>query len=101
MALNPIQLTPKQKSFLRAQAHKLGPVVMTGSSGLTEAVLNEIELSVAHHELIKIKLGGADKVLRQQMADEICARTGAAAVQIIGRILVIYRSSKEQRIKLP
>ena len=36
-------LTPKQKRFLRTQAHNLNPIVMTGSAGLTAAVLNEID----------------------------------------------------------
>jgi len=94
-------LNPKQKSFLRSQAHALNPVVMTGSSGLTEAVIKEIEQAVAHHELIKIKLSGADKALRQTMTDEICAKTGAIAIQNIGRMLVIYRPAREPRIKLP
>jgi len=94
-------LTTKQKSFLRSRAHSLNPVVMTGTAGLSEAVLNEIELAISHHELIKIKLGGADKELRQKMSAEICARTGASAVQNIGRILVIYRPAREPQIKLP
>ena len=94
-------MTPKQKSFLRSQSHALNPVVRTGNAGLTEAVLNEIELALSHHELIKIKLGGADKALREEMTAEICAKTGATAVQNIGRVLVIYRPAKEPRIKLP
>ena len=94
-------LTPKQKSFLRSQAHNLNPVVMLGAAGLSTAVMREIEQAVAHHELIKIKLGGADKELRQQLSADICAHTGASAVQCIGRILVIYRPAKQPRLKLP
>ena len=96
-----MNLTPKQKSFLRSQAHALNPVVMTGSNGLTEAVLTEIEQAVAHHELIKIKLGGVDKAMRQSMTDTICGTTGAVAVQNIGQMLVIYRAAKKPRITLP
>jgi RNA-binding protein len=101
MALKSNTLTPKQKSFLRSLAHNLSPVVMTGAAGLSEAVVKEIELALAHHELIKVKLGGADKDLRQQMSTEICTQTGASAVQIIGRILVIYRPAKQPGLKLP
>jgi len=74
---------------------------MIGTAGLSKAVVNEIEQAVAHHELIKIKLGGADKELRRQLSDEICARTGASAVQTIGRILVIYRPAVQPRLALP
>lgn len=94
-------LTPKQKRYLRALAHNLNPVVMTGSAGLTAAVLNEIEQSVAHHELIKIKLSGTDRAGRQQMSETICETLGAILVQSIGQMLVIYRPAKKPLITLP
>jgi len=72
-----MELTPKQKSFLRSRAHDLNPVVMTGSNGLTEAVLKEIEQAIAHHELIKIKLGGVDKETRKTMTQTICEKLGS------------------------
>jgi len=86
---------------LRALAHDLNPVVMTGSAGLTDAVLNEIEQAVAHHELIKIKLSGSDRAGRQEMGTTICATLGAMGVQTIGQMLVIYRPAKKPRITLP
>ena len=94
-------LTPKQKRFLRTQAHNLNPIVMTGSAGLTAAVLNEIDQSVAHHELIKIKLGGTDRAGRQRMSTTICESLGAVAVQSIGQMLVIYRPAEKPQIVLP
>ena len=94
-------LTSKQKRYLRALAHNLNPVVMTGSAGLTTAVLNEIEQSVAHHELIKIKLGGTDRAGRQRMSTTICEALGAVTVQSIGQMLVIYRPAEKPLIALP
>ncbi|TFT47959.1 YhbY family RNA-binding protein, partial [Proteus mirabilis] len=38
-----------------------GPVVMIGNNGLTEGVLAEIEIALAHHELIKVKIAGEDR----------------------------------------
>ena len=40
---NPTLLTGKQRSFLRALAHPLTPVVQIGHSGLTSAVLTAID----------------------------------------------------------
>lgn len=96
-----MNLTPKQTRYLRARAHHLNPVVMTGSAGLSDAVLNEIEQAVAHHELIKIKLGGADRTQRQQMSATICEHLNAVAVQMIGQMLVIYRPAEKPQIALP
>ncbi len=96
-----MELTPKQKSFLRSRAHDLNPVVMTGSNGLTEAVLKEIEQAIAHHELIKIKLGGVDKETRKTMTQTICEKLGATAIQNIGQMAVIYRPAKNLRSHCP
>jgi len=54
-------LTGKQKNYLRGIAHNLNPVVMIGGKGLTDAVMNEIELALNQHELIKIKLPSNEK----------------------------------------
>jgi RNA-binding protein len=40
-----------------------------------------------------VKLAGEDRETRLAMLSEICAATGAEAVQSIGRMLVLYRES--------
>ena len=82
-------LTTKQKQFLKGLAHHLSPVVMLGGNGLTEGVLAEIENALDHHELIKVKIAGAER------------ETKAVNVQTIGHILVLYRQSEEKKITLP
>ena len=95
-----LDLTPGQRSRLRALAHGLKPVVSTGQGGLSEAVLREIDLSLARHELIKIRLGAANREVRQRMTEAICRETGSAWVQNIGRVAVIYRPADKPRIDL-
>ncbi|GGB00155.1 ribosome assembly RNA-binding protein YhbY [Agarivorans gilvus] len=96
-----MQLTNKQKQHLKALAHNLKPVVMLGSNGLTEGILAEIELALAHHELIKVKIATDDREMKQLIADTIVSKVNAVKVQVIGHILVIYRPSEEQKIELP
>lgn len=96
-----IKLTTKQKQFLKGLAHALNPVVMLGNNGLTEGVLAEIDYSLNHHELIKVKIAGADRETKQLIIDAIVRETGATEVQIIGHILVLYRQSEEKKISLP
>ena len=78
------------KKKLRAQAHGLKPVIMIGQAGLTAAVLAEIELALDSHELIKVRIR-AEKEDRKQISEKICSDTGAALIQTIGQIAVIYR----------
>lgn len=95
-----MELTSKQRNRLRALAHGRQPVVITGQRGLTPAVLNEIDQALAHHELIKIRLGSTDRDERERMTREICEQTASAWVQNIGRIAVIYRPAEKPAIRL-
>ncbi|OOF84193.1 RNA-binding protein [Rodentibacter ratti] len=94
-------LSTKQKQFLKGLAHHLNPVVMLGGNGLTEGVLAEIENALDHHELIKVKIAGADRETKQLIIDAIVRETQASNVQTIGHILVLYKPSKEKKIQLP
>ena len=82
------------RKFLRAKAHSLKPVVITGQHGITPAVLNEINLALDHHELIKVRVNAGQREERQAMIAQICAETTAELIQAIGHIITIYRKAK-------
>ena len=86
-----IPLSSKRRSELRAQAHKLSPVVIIGDKGLTDEVMAEIERSLKAHELIKVRAATAERGARDVWLEAICARLNAQPVQRIGKVLVIYR----------
>ena len=90
-----MELNRKQVSEQRAKAHHLKPVVLIGQHGLTDAVLNEIDVALTAHELIKIKIAGDDRDERQAFATSICESCDAQLIQVIGKTLVIYRQKPE------
>jgi RNA-binding protein len=94
-------LTPAQRQYLKGLAHTRQPVVMIGNQGLTAAVLKEIDLALSAHELIKVKAASNEPDTRSAWLNEICAATGAASVQQIGKVLVIYRAAAKPVIVLP
>jgi putative YhbY family RNA-binding protein len=94
-------LTPSQRRELRARAHHLRPVVIIGDSGLTPEVSREIDANLKSHELIKVRVMGDDREARAALASEICEATGAATVQHIGKILVIYLPGPPEEKKSP
>ena len=97
-----MSLSKNQLKFLRSKCHDLKPVVMLGQKGLTDAVLNELDIALDHHELVKIKLSVDDRDARKQLTEEICNRCRAQEVQSIGKTLSIYRvNTKEPVIQLP
>jgi RNA-binding protein len=81
-----------QHKKLKTQAHLLKPVVTIGQSGLTESVLQETEITLNTHELIKIKIR-AEKEVRKQITEQIIKATQAELIQSIGQIIVIYRKN--------
>ena len=93
-------LTQQNIRQLRGLAHKLKPVIILGKAGFSESVLNELELALTHHELVKIKLNEADKTNRNKLIDQITQKTKADMVQAIGHVLVIYRPSDNKVIEL-
>jgi RNA-binding protein len=90
-------MTPEKRRQLRARAHSLAPVVMVGNSGLSHAVFQEIDRALKSHELIKIRIAGADRSGRERILEEICAGAAAEPVQHIGRMLVVYRENPLHR----
>ncbi|NLW95277.1 ribosome assembly RNA-binding protein YhbY [Luteimonas wenzhouensis] len=97
-----IALTAAQTRFLRGQAHDLKAMLQVGGKGVTDALLAEVDGALEHHELVKVKVAAGDRADRDRLVDEIASRCGAALVQRIGHVAVLYRPSKDKRqIVLP
>lgn len=92
-----MDLKPQQIRELKRLAHHLKPVVIVGQQGLGEGVLNEIDSALEIHELIKVKLAGADKQDRDQLSRVIVERLKPALVQIIGRVAIFYRPNPKKK----
>jgi putative YhbY family RNA-binding protein len=90
-----LKLTPAERSALRSEAHALNPVVIIGESGLTPGVMKEIDSSLNAHGLIKVRVFGDDREERIGIYETICEELGAAPIQHIGKLLVLYRPKKE------
>jgi putative YhbY family RNA-binding protein len=90
-------LSPKKRSELRAQAHKLTPVVIIGDKGLTDEVLAEVDRSLAAHELIKVRAATDVREARDAWLEAICDRLAAHPVQQIGKVFVVYRENPQEK----
>jgi RNA-binding protein len=91
-----ITLTSQERSQLKARAHHLKPVVRVGQAGVSDAFIAEVDRALADHELIKVQLGFDDRDERAAAAEQICARTGSAAVQRVGKVVVLWRPRPEE-----
>lgn len=96
-----MNLTTKQKQYLKGLAHDLKPVVMLGQYGLTEGVLAEIDAALGHHELIKVKVSAADRDTKKLIVEAIVRESKGVQVQVMGNVLTLFRPSEEKKISLP
>jgi len=83
------------KQALKAKAHHLKPVILMGAKGLTPALVEETNLALDIHELIKIKVYGEEKADRKAIADDLCQQLRAELVQLIGNTAVVYRKKPD------
>lgn len=91
-----ITLSSRERTQLKARAHHLKPIVQMGQAGLSDAFVAEVDRALAHHELVKVRIGGNDREARDAAADELCTRTGAASVQRLGNVVVLWRPKPEE-----
>lgn len=93
-----MSLNNKQIRFLRAQAHSMKPVVLIGSAGLTDNVINEINQALDDHELIKVRVNAEDRDKKSEMIDSIIRQTECIHIQTIGHIGIFYRQNKKNPV---
>ena len=97
-----MELDSRQRQHLKGLAHHLKPIVHVGKDGLSNSLLQQIDAALLQHELIKVKLGESSPLDRKAAAAELPAKTGAAFVQNIGRVFVLFRAHPDEpRIELP
>ncbi|MBN2644639.1 MAG: ribosome assembly RNA-binding protein YhbY [Desulfuromonadaceae bacterium] len=94
-------LTGKQVRYLRGLGHHLQPVVMVGKEEINDALLESLEEALTHHELIKVRIQEGCLLDRHQVAEQLSQAAGCAVAQVLGRTLLLYRPSEQQRIELP
>lgn len=86
-----IKLTPAERKEKRGEAHHLDPVVLIGAEGLTAAVLKEADAALKAHGLIKVRMFSDSRDDREAALGQLAEQLGAAPVQHIGKLLVLWR----------
>lgn len=95
-------LTQGQKRHLRGLAHSRHVLVRVGINGATPAVAEELDRTLAHHELVKIKVESDDREVRRDFITLLAEQCSAEIVQTIGKTAVLFRrNDSEPKIKLP
>lgn len=101
----PMTLSESQKKYLRGLGHQLKPLIIVGNAGLSESVLAEFDSTLAHHELIKVKVRNDDRSSRDEMIKKLCTDHFAELIQCVGNVALIYRANHDKkahkRLRIP
>ncbi len=94
-------MTSKQRSYLKSLANSLEPIFQIGKSSLTP----EFTAAVAAfntRELVKVAVLKNCMDDPKEIAEMLAGRTRSQVVQVIGRKIILYKESKEnKKIILP
>lgn len=96
-----MSLTKTQIRHLRGLGHTLKPVIIVGGGGLSKGLIDELNQSLEHHELMKVRVNAEDREEREILIERICSAANCELVQRIGHIALVYRPAEEPVLKLP
>ena len=89
-----------QRRYLRKLAHGRRPVVFVGDAGVSEAVIRALGDALSDHELVKVKLAGAEE--KKAVAEELAKRSDAHLCGVVGHMAILFRPSPDDPvIELP
>lgn len=94
-------LTGKQKRYLRALANRERAVFQIGKDGLSYNLYNAVSDYLKANELVKVSLLKTYSGDVREAAFDLSGATSSEIVQIIGRVIVLYKKAKEPKIILP
>ena len=92
-------ITTKERATLRGLAQKMDPIVQVGKGGITQTVIDGINLVLEKRELIKIRLLQNSGLETDEAMEQICSALGCDPVQQIGSIVVVYKKSNKKNVK--
>ena len=90
-------LTSKQRAYLMKLASSLEPIFQIGKSSLTPEGTAAIAEAFNTRELIKISVLKNCFDDPRQIAQMVAERTHSTVVQVIGKMIVLYRPAKEEK----
>ena len=90
-------LTSKQRAFLRGMANGMDAIFQVGKNGVTPELRDTVFNALEARELIKIHVLKNCMDDPKSIAAVLGERTRSQVVQVIGRMIVLYRPAKEEK----
>ena len=85
-------LTPKNKALLKRLANPLEPSLTIGKGAIDDAIIAVVDKALSAHELIKVRVLTVQEKTRSDAALLLAEKTHSEVVQVVGRIVILYRA---------
>ena len=95
-----MEMTSKQRAYLKGRAMTMDPIFQMGKASLTPENTKAIDEALAARELIKISVLQNCLDDPKEIAAVLAERTHAQVVQVIGKKIVLYREGKDDKKKI-
>ncbi|ADK81380.1 ribosome assembly RNA-binding protein YhbY [Sediminispirochaeta smaragdinae] len=98
-----MELSSKQRAYLRKLAHDLNPVVMVGKEGMNNNIVRATERALDEHELLKLRFVD-HKQEKREMSRYLADECSAELISVIGNVAILFRQARDpdrRQIKLP
>ena len=92
-----MELSSKQRAYLRSLSNDLDVIVHIGKDGIGENLVKQANDALEARELIKLRVLETSPVSSREAADEIAEKTHSDVVQVIGTRFVLYRESRDNK----
>ncbi len=97
-----MDLSSKQRAYLRSLSNQIEPIFQIGKASLTPAIVEAVNDALEKRELVKLSILKNCLDDPKELADIVAERTHASVVQVIGKKIVLFRqSAKKPKIELP
>ena len=95
-------MTSKQRAYLKSLAMTMDPILQIGKSSVTPELTAAVAEALEARELIKISVLNNCADDPREIAQMVAERTRSQVVQVIGKKIVLYKESKDnKKIILP
>lgn len=99
-----MNMTTKQRAYLKGLAMNLDPVFRIGKSSITPEMTDGIRQALEARELIKINVLQNCMDDPKELAQILADRTQSQVVQVIGKKIVLFKENRDKekaKIVLP
>ncbi len=95
-------LKGNQKRYLKGLANPISHRYLLGKGEVDDAFIAQIDAALEAKELIKVGLNANCPMSPKDVGELLSFKTNSELVQVIGRVIVLYRRSKKApKIALP